>query len=919
MVGRERELAAAASAVAAMRDGPYGCVIDGAAGIGKTTVWRQALVAAESLGYRILSCRPTAAEARFSFVGLGDLLDRLPDDALAALPAPQRHALEVALLRADADASVPDHRAVRVGVLQLVRTLARDQPVLIAIDDAQWLDPSTAAVVEHLVRRLDDEPVGLLVSLRQEPGDSAPFGLEPALPPDRVSRIGLGGLSLGALHTLVRARTGLALTRPTLHLIERAAEGNPFYALEIAGALARSGGQPAPGDQLPIPDRLSELVVGRIGALPARARTALAVVATLVQPTPAMVRSALTTPEERDGFTLAVDHGILEVAGDRIRFTHPLLASAIQTTLPPLRRQQLHQHLATIVEDVEQRAWHLSWVTSEPDAEVAAALEAAAVSAHARGAPCSAAQFWELAARRTPADATVPRSLRLAAAGSCLFHAGDAPRARELLETSARALPAGHDRAGVLVQLAEVIFYQGNPREAVQLCEEASGEAGADRPLRIQARLCSAWYGTHDARFQLRRIESAHALLLDSDAETDPDLYACVILMTEYYRFYNGLGLDLDGIAAVYGLLDPDSLSWKGSWATMIWRGIIKLIDPATARQSYAAAYDLCHEVGDEISVATSLMHLAEIDCRLGDPRLALREAVRSIEILDQSGQRRWRGFALYAKGLAEAQLGDLDAARASASEALELAVSICDPWVSAMQYGLLGSIAFYGGDLATAHDHFAAAEALIDEMGVAEPARHPFHGDQFEVAVGRGDLAGADRLLTLLRARAEVAPYPWLVATTERCQGIRQLAAGDLDAAAAALDEAMRLQDDLGMPFERARTLLVRGRLLRRRRERLAARGALVMARQLFADLGATPWVGRVDEELARLGLRRGTVGELTPTEERIARLAATGMTNREVAATTFTSTKTVEATLGRVFRKLGVRSRRDLRTMIS
>lgn len=919
MVGRERELVAAASAVAAMRDGPFGCVVHGAAGIGKTTVWRQALVAAESLDYRILCCRPTAAEAMFSFVGLGDLLDRLPDEALAALPVPQRHALEVALLRADADAAVPDHRAVRVGVLQVVRTLARDSPVLIAIDDAQWLDPSTAAVVDHLVRRLDDEPVGLLIALRQEADDPSPFGLDRALPPDRVRRIGLGGLSLGALHTLVRGRTGLALTRPTLHLIERAAEGNPFYALEIAGALARSGGQPPPGDQLPIPDRLSELVVGRIAALPAEARTALAVVATMVQPTLGVVREVLTTPADRNGFALAVEHGIVEVGGDRVRFTHPLLASAIQTTLSPTRRRQLHRHLATVVHDPEQRAWHLSWMSSDPDGEVAAALETAAVSAHARGAPCSAAQFWELASLRTPDGQARTKSLRLAAAGTCLFHAGDAPRARGLLEASARALPSGHDRAGVLVELAEVIFYQGNPREAVQLCEEASDQAGADRSLRVAARLCGAWYGTHDARFQLRRIESAHDLLLESDAETDPDLYACVILMTEYYRFYNGLGLDLDRIEKVYALLDPDSLSWKGSWASMIWCGIVKLIDPGTARQSYLAAYDRHHEVGDEISVATTLMHLAEIDCRLGEPRRALRRALRSIELLDQSGQRRWRGFALYAKGLAEAQLGELDAARASANEALELAVAISDPWVSAMQYGLLGSIEFFGGDLARADDHFTSAERLIDEMGVVEPARHPYHGDQFEVLIARGDLHRADGLLDRLQARAAIAPYPWLLATTARCRGIRQLAAGDLDAAAAALEQALQLHDDLGMPFERARTLLVRGRLLRRRRERLAARGALVSARQLFADLGATPWTARADEELGRLGLRRGTVGELTPTEERIARLAAAGLSNREVAASTFTSTKTVEATLGRVYRKLGVRSRRDLRTMIT
>ncbi|WP_152363100.1 helix-turn-helix transcriptional regulator [Microlunatus speluncae] len=916
VVGRERELAAAAAAVSAIPDGPIACVIHGSAGIGKTTVWSEAVAAAEASGYRLLICRPTQSEAMFSFMGLGDLLDRLPDQALAALPAAQRSALEVALLRADGDELVPDHRAVRVGVLELIRAIARETPIMIAIDDAQWLDQPTAAVVEHVVRRLSDEPVGVLAALRDDHGVVVPWGLNRALPPDRFVRIGLGGLSLGALHNLVRVRTGLALTRPTLHDIERACEGNPFYALEIAGALARSGRPLLPGDQLPIPENLSELVVHRIEALPPPARSALATVATMVQPTIEVIRAVLITPEELEGFALAEEAGIVEVTEGRVRFTHPLLASAIRTGLSSSHRRRLHQRLATVIDDVEQRAWHLAWATLGRETDVAAALEAAATSAHGRGAPGSAAQFWELAALRTPDEQPAIRFRRLAAAGSCLFHAGDATRARTLLEAGSRGLPPGPDRARVLVELAEVIFYQGNPREAVDLCTEASADAGEDRTMRIIAGLCTAWYATHDVRAQLRTIEATRALLREADATDDPELYACVNLMAEYYRFYNGLGIDRARVDSLHDLIPPNGRSWTAAWAGMAWRGIVKLIDPPVALAAYAASDELFRSVGDEAAVATTLMHSAELDCRLGHWTRAEEQALQSIEILDQAGQWRWRGFALYARGLVEAHLGELESAQQAATEALELASTMADPWVSAMQLGLLGFIEFSRDDLEHADDYYSSADALIEQMGVAEPARHAFHGDHCEVVIARGDLARAGRLLARLEQRAEIAPYPWLVAITARCRGLLRLATGDLDGAAEALAAALLAHEDVPLPFDRARTLLINGRLLRRRKEKLAARQALLAALKIFAELGAPLWIAKASDELGRLGLRRGSVGELTPTEERIAKLVAAGLSNREVAASIFISPKTVEATLSRVYRKLGIQSRHGLAT---
>lgn len=909
-VGRDRELAVLTSALAAVRHTPTACVIHGVPGIGKTALWADAVAACESRGYLVLSGRPAESEAMLSFVGLGDLLGRVPDQVVQGLRSPQRRGLRAALLQTDDP--VPDHRAVRVAVLEVVRRLASSHPVVIAIDDAQWLDPPTAAAVEHVVRRLRDERVGLLVAIRSEYGDLLPFGIEQALPPDRTTRVGLAGLGLAALHHLIRARTGLALSRPELRQVEQVTGGNPGHALEVARLLARTGRQPRPGEPLPVPDSLHLLVAERVRRLPPLVRAVTELVAALRQPTVAVVRAALPAPSDPDPLAAAEESGIIEVQDGRIRFTHPWFAAVVGRAMSGARRRQLHTRLAAVVGDLEQRAWHLALAAEGPDPAVAAALADAAGQAQDRGALSSAAQLWELAALRTADPQSAQRHLRAAAAGVCLFHAGDAARGRALLESAVAGLAAGHDRAGTLLELADVVFHQGCARQASELCEQALAEAGPDRLVRIVALVRGAWYGTHDVPGQLRRIDAAAQLLRDEDIADDPELYAVVTLMRADHRFHNGLGYDRRQLRWAGSLVRPDSLSWKADWARMTWRSMSKILDPAAARSAYADEYELFSAVGDEPAMGTLSTHLAELDCWLGHWHQARRHATRSIEILQQSGARRWSGFALYASGLVDAHLGQLGPAREAAREGLELAAA--DPWVSALHLGLLGFAALSEGDPETADRWLTRAADLVDAMRLAEPARHRFQGDQVEAAVALGDLDRADRLLDRLQRRVAAAPYPWLLAVTARCQGLLLAARGDLDGAATALARAVREHERLPIPFERARTQLAQGRLLRRRKAKLASRQAVLAAQQTFEELGAPLWRAQAAAELRRLGLRRGTIGELTPTEERIARLVAGGLTNREVAATAYVTPKTVEANLSRIYRKLGVASRREL-----
>ena len=917
LVGRDRELVELASVLDAAHHGPIACVVYGPAGIGKTTLWREALARISGQGYRLLTCRPAESEAELSFGGLRDLLDGVPERVLADLPEPQRHAVDVALLRQAADEPTLGYRAVAVALLGTMRRLAADTPVVLAVDDAQWLDRPTAEAIEYVARRLGTERGCVLATMRGDHESPSPFGLAQALPPDRILRIGLGGLSLGALHSLIHERVGLSLSRPLLRRVEQASGGNPFFALEIARALEHAGGQAAPGEPLPLPQSMGELLVARIERLPADAREVLRVVAALAAPTVDLVVAALGERVGLDGLDRAEEQGVVEVQRGQVRLAHPLFGAAARTSGVGWRR--LHKRLADLVDDVEQSAWHLALASERRDERVADALEAGAATAQARGALTSAAQLWELAGLRTPADHTAQYAARMAAAGRALFHSGDTRRAWSVLDTAAATLPAGPERARVLLELSHVVFHEGATQRAVSLCTQAGAEADGSRLLTIEAGLRQTWYGTHDLAAELRAIETTLRLLTKDDVATDPDLAACVWMIAADVRFFTGHGIDRDLIERSRRLLNPASTSWAAEWTQMTWRSLAKHVeDPGDARALYADEFATAVNVGDEVAIGTSLMHLAELDCWLGEWQRARQAVQQSMEIMQQSGSRRWRGFVLYAHGLVQAHYGELDEAQAAAEEGLSLAAEFDDSWVSALHLIVTGFVALCRDDPVEADRQLTRADKIMQAAGVAEPARHRFHGDHLEAVVATGDLDRAAGLVERLERRAKVAPYPWLVAVASRSRGIVSMAQGDLETSETAFERALAVHATLPMPFEHARTLLWQGRALRRRKEKLAARAALTEAERIFARLGAPSWAERAAAELRRLGLRRGAIGELTPTEERIARLVASGMTNKEVAAATFVTVKTVEANLGRIYRKLGVQSRRSLTSVV-
>lgn len=311
IVDRQQELGLGRAFLDGLGEGPAALLLEGEAGIGKTVVWRATLVEAARRGFRVLCCVAEQAEARLSFVGLGDLVGELADELLPALPAPQRAALEIALMRSGSDPErTPDPKAVAVGFRSLLVEAARNGPVVVAVDDVQWLDAATARALAFAARRLDGQRVGLLATVRVPLASPDPLGLERALGADGFVRTRVRPMGCGVLRALFERRLGYAYPRPTMRRVAQLSGGNPLFALEIARAL---GPAPAlePGAPLPVPDSLRELVTGRIAALSPQARDALLAAAALSHPTAELVEQASSC----DGLVAAEESGLLGVDG----------------------------------------------------------------------------------------------------------------------------------------------------------------------------------------------------------------------------------------------------------------------------------------------------------------------------------------------------------------------------------------------------------------------------------------------------------------------------------------------------------------------------------------------------------------------------------------------------------------------------
>jgi DNA-binding CsgD family transcriptional regulator len=902
-VGRESEL----DRIGGFFDGPGGPLalwLEGAVGIGKTTLWRAGIEFAREREYHVLACQPTSAETAFSFAALGDLLTHDVAEVLGELPAPQRRALETALALASHEGATVSQHVIGLAFLSVLQLLAETQPVLVAVDDVQWLDPPSAAALQFATRRLADANIKLLFAARK---DVRPLQLERDLAQDLL-RIEVGPLSLGALHRLVLTRLGEPLSRPTLRNVHDAAGGNPFYGLEIARFLLERRPTLDPAEPLRIPRTLDELVRVRLDRLPVTVTSALEVAALLAEPTPAAVGAAASEPEE-DTLDRAVSAGVIELDGNRIRFTHPLLAAAVVSGIGPQRRRQIHARLAEIVVDPEERARHLALATEAADAKVAESLERAAQHAALRGAPVVAADLAELSAQRTPTDDREARWRRLIEAGLRNATAGDLGRARALLEPLVDEIPPGRMRARVLLNLAD--FRWDDAAAAGRLAESALAEAGDDEALRARIlMLLSSRALESQSGSALDHIRAARAAA-DRTGDGELALLALVNLVhTEVCVGEMTPGL----LECASGLASIDArIPHFESPQFVLGLAYLGLghFDEAKTLIERARVDSL--EQGVPFAAACADEFLAELECRLGNWSAAKLHASECSELYQQLGMED-QPQGLYAIALVDAHLGNADEARAAAERGAAIATDAGLEFWTIANRRVLGLVQLSLGDPARAVEYLQPPPPAHIARLLHMPSNCDFVETAIEALVAVGNLDAAAELLDALGDRTRRIDSVWERAIRARCRGLIRAAQGDYDEALAAFDEALLNHEELHMPFDRARTLLAFGALQRRLRQRRAARGSLESALAVFEELGARLWAEKARSELRRIAGRTPAGDALTPTEQRVADLVAEGRRNKEIAAMLFVTVKAVEANLTHIYSKLGIHSRTEL-----
>jgi len=902
IVGREDEVAALQAFFDGAGEGPGALVLEGEAGIGKTTLWSAGIELARERGLQVLASWPAQVESTLAFSVLGDLFASVPSELMAELPAPRRRALEIALLVEDAGAERLDPLAVRVAAWTLLQRLAQEQTVVVAVDDVQWVDAASAAVLEFALRRLEHEDV--LVFLARRSGED---GIAPRLVPAFAEHLDVRPLSVGALHRLLVAQLGQPFSRHTLLRLHATSGGNPFYALELARVLAAGVEPPDPTRPLPVPGTLHELVGDRLAELPPETQTVLLAASSMADPTLAGLRRVV--PDPAHSLEPAVRSGVIHLApNDAVRFTHPLLASVLYTDAGDGRRRKMHALLATSVDDPVERARHVSLAVDEPDETTARQLEEAAQQASARGAAAVAAELAEQSARLTPATAPELRDHRLLTAARACLAAGDVPRAERLVAEVLAAAPAGSRRAEALWLLHEVRNRAGDTPEAVRLLREAIPQAGDSPELeaKIQADLAIVVRLTDGldtaGRHALRAVELA-------DAIGDPALRAETRSVLALIRFNATEPGALELAEEAHGLAATPRDGLAAQWGLihiLVWTDRID-----RARELLEAAGDEARD-RDERTLAGTSWYLAHVELRAGRWSRAAEHAATALEIeVQYSPDGRPPASMLIPIAMIAAHQGRLEDARATALDGLELAVG--QPAFLVQFHGILGWVALWEGDTEAAAERFSVAEAFGREAELLEPSMYDWRGDEIECLAQLGRLDEAAELLDGWEATAIRVGRDRVVARTTRCRGVLAAARGDVEAALGLLEAAVERSASAGDAFGRARASLSLGATRRRLRQKRHAREALESALRAFEELGAASWVANARGELGRIGGRTQAEG-LTPAELRVATLVAEGRTNKEVAAALFLGERTVETHLTHIYAKLGVRSRAQL-----
>ncbi|MFH8446317.1 AAA family ATPase [Streptomyces sp. NPDC018026] len=897
VVGREAEIAEIRSRLAAGPSQGSVLIVEGDPGAGKSVLLDLAVRLTRGTGHRVLRAVGSESEAPLAFAGLHQML-RPVLGSLDGLPARQRSALRTALGLTE-DAENPDALLVGLAVLTLVSDLSEPAPLLVVVDDAQWIDRATLDALSFLARRMDSEPVTLLMGVRAAavlPGFDKGY-----------ERLGIGPLNGDAANRLLDEQPERPTGRTRARILQEAA-GNPLALVELARAAAdrQPEGSGVEGP-LPVTDRLEGIFARDMRSLPEATRRALLSLATADAADAPVAARGL--PEADDPVWLPAERaGLVRRDGTGVSFRHPLVRSAVYHAAPFEQRRRAHLALARLLgEEPDRRAWHLAAAAVRPDEQVSAALRETAGRASRRGGHAAAAAALERAAELSPHRADQARLLA-DAADTAVFTgqlgwverlaAGVRERSDDPALTGRAALATGR-----------LMTMGSHHTAAFALLSRLAGEAAATRSPRLLDVLAAAavvrYYSGEES--QRRRIE---ALLADvPDSAAGGALRAWVLAVSDP----TGAGASLApalprlitaardeagslmALAVVAWLLDRTPLAARtfdeafGRWqahaplpaglACAAGWAYLEQGRWADARSVAAEIAEVASQAGLDHAEACARALDATVLALLGEPAGARAGAERALALVDPLESRSVAVFARRALGLAAVAEGDYDSAYAQFRTAFT-----------------------EDGDLV----HYHVSPTVLAELAAAAVRRgHREHAARLLERSARHLGPGRSARLSLLIERGRA-----LLAEPERAERhFRAALAGEAGEQ---------------WPFERAQTRLDYGEWLRRQRRVAEARPLLTGALDTFRRLGARPWIDRAKAELRAAGIEANTAApgaltELSPQQQQIVRLAAHGLTNREIGEKLFLSPRTVGSHLYRVFPKLGITARTQLRDVLT
>ncbi|WP_427384299.1 AAA family ATPase [Janibacter sp. G56] len=870
-------------------------LVTAAPGMGKTALARHVLREVDGSAGHVLTARPTAFDEQLPFSALSELLSPVGESVIEALPAPQRRALRAALLHDDPGAEV-DPRAVAAGLGTVLRTLA---PVLIVVDDAHWLDASTRWALGVVLRGAHDGRVRLLALGR-------PATVEPWLPDD-TTEVTLGPLDEEEIYDVVRAELGVELDRGRLDAVARASGGNPSLALEVARLRVQEDDEAVDSSA---PAGVDALAEARVRAFPPLTRAALLMAALATEPRVADVAAAcdVDVPAFVEALAPAEADGLVRLT-DVVEFAHPLFAHAVVHSVAHVTVQAAHARLAEVASGSEARVRHLGHAGDDPDDDLAADLEAAAHEARARGAWDTSLELLERGVTRSPVD-SVQRDRRRLVLADWLMVAGRHDRAEALLEELARC----HDsdiRCEALLHLGILSQSTGTRRET----DAIIARLGAERPsaLTLAARLVHL-EGSTPRAIRHEQVTGARRILEALESTPDVDRVLAAALTCEGRWHHQRLDPRpelLERAVALQRSAPPPLVLSRADFVLAKQALFADHHDEARAELTRIAKEALA--LGDDVSAAEVVATLAHVEMRAGQWDRALRLLDRSARLATTDFVPHW--FAEVTRMPIVALRGDLAGARRILADAMPHLEHADDPLLWSVAHALhVWSVMGYGLH-EEAYEAAGRSWARAQEAELLDVGNVVIVTDHAEAALALGHVAEAEAIHAEGLERANRMGRDSVAAGLERVRVCLLAATGHVEEATEAVPAMLAgYASPDRQPLERGRAHLVAGRVLRRAHAKARARDEVEKATSIFEAIGCPPWEEQARGELDRIGLHHHTGDELTETERRVADLATMGLRNRDIAASAYLSIKTVEANLGRVYRKLGIRGRAEL-----